>query len=145
MNKFKFLKLIIIGLLVSNAVLLFMLTKEHVRKGGPKTIIIEKLHFDKEQIKNYEITIQQHRKAINNNEAALNKLRNTLFEQLKYKQDTTKINSLISKIAKQQNLAEKINYNHFLKIKRLCKPSQQKYFDELTIEIANLFSSKERK
>lgn len=145
MNKFKFLKLIIIGLLVSNAVLLFMLTKEHVRKGGPKTIIIEKLHFDKEQIKNYEITIQQHRKAINNNEAALNKLRKTLFEQLKYKQDTTTINSLISKIAKQQNLAEKINYNHFLEIKRLCKPSQQKYFDELTIEIANLFSSKERK
>ena len=145
MNKFKFLKLIIIGLLVSNGVLLFMLFKEHVRKGGPKAIIIEKLHFDKEQIKNYETYIQKHRKAIDNNEAILNKLRSSLFEQLKYKQDTTKIDSLISKIAKQQNLAEKINYNHFLEIKRLCKPSQQEYFDELTIEIANLFSSKERK
>jgi superoxide dismutase len=145
MNKFKFLKLIIIGLLVSNGVLLFMLFKEHVRKGGPKAIIIEKLHFDKEQIKNYETYIQQHRKAIDNNEAILNKLRSSLFEQLKYKQDTTKIDSLISKIAMQQNLAEKINYNHFLEIKRLCKPSQQKYFNELTTEIANLFSSKERK
>ena len=145
MNKFKFLKLIIIGLLVSNGILLFMLTKEHIRKGGPKTIIIEKLHFDKEQIKKYENYIQQHRKAINANEAALNKLRSTLFEQLKYKQDNTKIDSLISKIAKQQNLAEKINYNHFLEIKRLCKPSQQKYFDELTIEITNLFSLKGRK
>lgn len=145
MNKFKFLKLIIIGLLVSNGVLLFMLFKEHVRKGGPKAIIIEKLHFDKEQIKNYEITIQKHRKAINNNEAILNKLRGSLFEQLKYQQDSTKIDSLISKIAMQQNLAEKINYNHFLEIKRLCKPSQQKYFNELTTEIANLFSSKERK
>lgn len=145
MNKFKFLKLIIIGLLVSNGVLLFMLFKEHVRKGGPKAIIIEKLHFDKEQIKNYETYIQQHRKAIDNNEAILNKLRSSLFEQLKYKQDTTKIDSLISKIAMQQNLAEKINYNHFLEIKRLCKPSQQEYFDELTTEIANLFSSKERK
>ena len=145
MNKFKFLKLIIIGLLVSNGVLLFMLFKEHVRKGGPKAIIIEKLHFDKEQIKNYETYIQQHRKAIDNNEAILNKLRSSLFEQIKYKQDTTKIDSLMSKIAKQQNLAEKINYNHFLEIKRLCKPSQQKYFNELTTEIANLFSSKERK
>lgn len=145
MNKFKFLKLIIIGLLVSNGVLLFMLFKEHVRKGGPKAIIIEKLHFDKEQIKNYEITIQKHRKAINNNEAILNKLRGSLFEQLKYQQDSTKIDSIMSKIAMQQNLAEKINYNHFLEIKRLCKPSQQKYFNELTTEIANLFSSKERK
>ena len=145
MNKFKFLKLIIIGLLVSNGVLLFMLFKEHVRKGGPKAIIIEKLHFDKEQIKNYETYIQKHRKAINNNEAILNKLRGSLFEQLKYQQDSTKIDSIMSKIAMQQNLAEKINYNHFLEIKRLCKPSQQKYFDELTTEIANLFSSKERK
>jgi protein CpxP len=145
MNKFKFVKLIIIGLLLSNGILLFMLTKEQVRKGGPKTIIIEKLHFDKEQIKNYETYIQKHRKAINNNEAILNKLRGNLFEQLKYQQDSTKIDSIMSKIAKQQNLAEKINYNHFLEIKRLCKPSQQKYFNELTTEIANLFSSKERK
>jgi len=145
MNKFKFLKLIIIGLLLSNGILLFMLIKEHTRRDGPKTIIIEKLHFDKEQIKNYETYIEKHRKAIDNNEAILNKLRSTLFEQLKYQQDTTKIDSLISKIAMQQNLAEKINYNHFLEIKRLCKPSQQKYFDELTTEIANLFSSKERK
>ena len=122
-----------------------MLIKEHTRRDGPKTIIIEKLHFDKEQIKNYETYIQKHRKDINNNEAVINKLRSELFEQLKYQQDTTKIDSLISKIAKQQNLAEKINYNHFLEIKRLCKPSQQKYFNELTTEIANLFSSKERK
>ena len=145
MNKFKFLKLIIIGLLLSNGILLFMLFKEHIRRDGPKTIIIEKLHFDKEQIKNYETYIQKHRKAINNNEAILNKLRGSLFEQLKYQQDTTKIDSLISKIAMQQNLAEKINYYHFLEIKHLCKPSQQKYFDELTTEIANLFSLKERK
>lgn len=145
MKKSKFLALIIIGLLLINGVLIFMLFKEHEGKSGPKNIIIEKLHFDKEQIKKYEKYIQHHRKSINYNEATMNKLRGNLFEQLKNQQDSSKVDSLAFVIAKQQYAAEKINYNHFLEIKRLCKPSQQKDFNELTNEIANLFSSKERK
>ncbi len=145
MNKSKFLILLIIGLLISNGVLFFILIKEQQGKGGPKNFIIDKLHFDKEQIEKYEECIQHHRKAINDNEATMNKLRSNLFEQLKYQQDSSKVDSLTSVIAKQQYAAEKINYNHFLEIKTLCKPSQQKDFNELTNEITNLFSSKERK
>jgi protein CpxP len=145
MNKSKFQTLLIVGLLISNGILFFMLTKEHKRKDGPKSIIIDKLHFDKEQVEKYEVYIQQHRKTINANEAKMNQFRSNLFEQLNYQQDAAKIDSLISIISRQQYLAEKINYNHFLEIKRLCKPSQQKDFNELTKEIVNLFSSKERK
>jgi hypothetical protein len=111
----------------------------------PKTIIIDKLNFDKEQIKQYEIYIQQHRKAINENETAIKKLRNNLFTQLKHKQEKAKIDSLIGFIAKQQGVAEHINYQHFIEIKNLCKPSQEKDFNELTNEIVSLFSPKERK
>jgi len=145
MNKSKFLKFIILGLLISNGILAFMLINGRDKMNGPKNIIIEKMHFDKEQIKNYELYIQQHRKAINENEKILNKLRSELYQQLKYQQDTSKVDSIISIIANQQIIAENINYNHFLEIKKLCKPSQKEAFDELTTEIANLFSSKERK
>lgn len=146
MNKYKFLTIMIIGLFISNGILFFMLIKGHHKKGdGPKNIIIDKLHFDTEQIKKYEVYIKQHRKAVHENEATMNKLRTNLFEQLKYQQDANKVDSLISVIAKQQYVAEKINYRHFLEIKSLCKPSQQKDFNELTSEIANLFSPKKRK
>jgi len=111
----------------------------------PKSIIIDKLNFDKEQIKQYDLYIQQHRKAIKENETAIKKLRSNLYTQLKHKQDTAKIDSLIGFIAKQQGVAEHINYKHFIEIKNLCKPSQQKDFNELTNEIVSLFSSKERK
>ena len=111
----------------------------------PKTIIIDKLHFDKKQIKQYDIYIQQHRKAIIENETAIKKLRSNLFTQLKYKQDSAKTDSLIGFIARQQGVVEHINYKHFIEIKNLCKPSQQKDFNELTNEIVNLFSPKERK
>jgi len=145
MSKSKFFKLIILGLLISNAIVVFMLINGRDKKNGAKNIIIEKLHFDKEQIKNYESYIQQHRKAINENEMTMNKLRSELYQQLKHQQDTSKVDSIISIIANQQIIAENINYNHFLEIKKLCKPSQKEDFDELTTEIAKLFSLKERK
>jgi protein CpxP len=143
MNKTKFLITIIIGLFITNGFLLYVLSKVHLRKGGPKNYIIEKLHFDDEQIKKYEVYIEHHRKSIKDNEMIMNDLRNSLFEQLK--QDTSKVDSLISLISKQQSIIETINYNHFLEIKRICKPSQQAYFSNLTEDISYLFSSKERK
>jgi hypothetical protein len=145
MNKYKFLTITVIVLLIFNGILFFILIKEHKRKGGPKNIIIEKLHFDEEQIKKYEGYIQQHRKAINNNETMMNYLRCNLYEELKYSENRAKTDSLIVKIANQQTIAEHINYNHFLEIKKLCKPHQKKDFEALTEEISNLFSAKERK
>lgn len=145
MNKSKFLRLIIIGLLISNGVLLFMLAKGHNRKDDPRAIIINKLHLDKEQIKAYEVSIKKHRKAIKDNEIAMNTLRTTLYKQLNGGQDNAKVDSLISIIAQQQNIAEHINYQHFLQIKKLCKPSQLNDFNALTDEIAMLFSSAERR
>jgi hypothetical protein len=69
----------------------------------------------------------------------------TLFTNLKYKQETAKIDSLIGLIARQQGVVEHINYKHFIEIKNLCKPLQEKDFNELTNEIVSLFSTKERK
>jgi len=145
MNKSRFLTTIIIGLFISNGILLFMFFNDPKSNKEPKSIIIDKLNFDKEQIKQYEIYIQQHRKAINENETTLKILRSNLYTQLKYKLDTTKIDSLIGFISKQQGVAEQINYKHFIEIKNLCKPTQEKDFNELTNEIVSLFSSKERK
>jgi len=145
MSKSKFLIIIIIGLLLFNGILFFMLFKDHKRKEGPKNFIIEKLHLNDGQIKRYESYIQQHRKAINANELKMNTLRSNLYAELKYSDNSTKIDSLIAAIGTQQIVSEHINYNHFLEIKHICKPNQKNDFDELTNEIANLFTLKERK
>jgi protein CpxP len=145
MSKSKFFKLIILGLLISNAIVVFMLINGRDKKNGHKNLIIKKLHFDKEQIKNYEVYIQKHRKDINDNETVMNTLRSNLYKELNNSNNITKIDSLIAIIGKQQTIAEQINYNHFLELKKLCKPNQTKGFEKLTTEIANLFSPKERK
>lgn len=145
MNKSKFFILIITGLVLINGILSFILFQDHRRKEGPKNIVIEKLHFDKEQIKNYEVYIQQHRHDINENETTMNTLRSSLYEELKHAANGPKVDSLIAKIGSQQILAEHINYNHFLEIKKICKQHQEKDFEELTKEISHLFSPKQRK
>ena len=139
MNNKKLIVAIMLVLLASNITMFILLMKEHDRGHGPKSIIVEKLHFDDEQIIRYDSLIQQHRKAVNINEAIMCNLHCRLFEQLKYQQDSAKIDSIITIIAQQQAKAEHINYAHFLEIKALCNPGQQKEFDELTKEIVRLF------
>ena len=145
MNRLKFLTILVVGLFISNGVLFFMIMKEHQGKEGPKNIIIKSLHFDKEQIRKYEVLIQKHRNAINDNEKLMRNLRSKLYLNLQNEPNQNLVDSFISKISTQQSVADNINYNHFLEIKQLCKPNQQKDFNELTNEIVNLFSSKERK
>ena len=138
MNNKKLIVAIMLVLLASNITMFILLMKGHDRGHGPKTIIVEKLHFDDEQIIRYDSLIQLHRKAVNKNEAIMCNLRCRLFEQLKYQQDSAKIDSIITIIAQQQAKAEHINYAHFLEIKALCKPGQQKEFDELTLILARI-------
>ena len=145
MNRLKFLTLLVAGLIISNGILFYMLVQKHHHNDNPKKRIIDKLHFNNEQISTYEVLIQKHRNAINENEHVMREMRSKLYLNLQNEGNQYLVDSIISKIAMQQIVAEKINYNHFLEIKHLCKPKQQKDFNELTNEIANLFSSKERK
>ncbi len=146
MNKIKLLIAIIVVLMISNGILLFIhLNRPNPKGEGPKAYIIEKLHFDVQQAKSYERTIQQHRKAIHENEQEMNRLRNALYRQLASPEDSSKKASMLSLIAIQQEKAERINYNHFLEIKQICKPEQMKDFNEFTQEIAQLFSPHKRK
>lgn len=141
MNKIKFLTYLTIGLFITNGVLFYFLISAHKSKGGPKNLIIDKLHFDKEQVEKYEAFIKQHRKAISENETKINMLKSKLYEQLQNPKAPAKTDSLMVIIARQQVIAEQINYHHFLEIKDLCKPSQQKDFNALTKEIVNLFAT----
>ena len=146
MNKSTFYIYVIIALLASHVVLFFLLIKEHKRHEGPKEIIREKLQFDDKQNTQYEDYIDAHRRSINQNELIMNELRVELFIQLKHSsQDWSKIDSIIALIGKRQMIIERINYDHFLNIKKICKPEQKSNFDDFTSEIVQLFASKERK
>ena len=142
MNKVKLLTGLCIGLLLTNLGLVWFLISHKPngpRHGGPKKIIIEKLGFDAAQTMAYEKLIDWHRTEIRNTEEKIVALKNKLYATLLT--DTNQIlkDSLVAEIGKSQIIMETIHYKHFSDIKQLCKPNQLKAFEELSLEITNLF------
>jgi HrpA-like RNA helicase len=140
MNNRKLLTVLIVALVISHVLLLFHFLGDRRKSEGPKSIIIERLHLNDDQIVAYEALISQHRNAVNNHETSLIQLRTTLYESLKNDAaDTIQTQKIIDSIASLQAKAEQINYAHFQAIKKLCKPEQLKYFNDFTPEFAHLF------
>jgi len=145
MNKEKFYKWTIVGLVVSNlflAVFLFFrsLPPKRFAPDAPKRIIIERLHFDKNQIAQYESLIQEHRKQIRTKDEEIRKLKNELYSLLPVENNSSKKDSLITLMAEKQKDVEYIHYNHFVDIKKLCKPNQMADYNLLVKEINDIFN-----
>jgi hypothetical protein len=141
MNKLKLLSIVIVGLLVVNLLLVLTLVmrKPHPNPEGPKKLIIEKLHFDDAQIKAYDQMVEWHRSEIRKSDEQILNLKKVLYSHLNEEIDQHTKDSLIAQIANVQITIERTHYKHFEDIKKLCKPDQQKDFEQLTQEIADLF------
>lgn len=108
---------------------------------GPKGLIIEKLHFDHAQKKAYEKLIHAHRTQIDSLDHEVRFCKNELYSLLKQETiDTSAQKKLVSKLGELQLHIEQTHFNHFADIKKLCRPNQMDDYDELTAELAALFS-----
>lgn len=146
MNKLRIVSLIAIILFIMNVVLLgFIKLRKGPRHDGPRNAIIERLHFDKEQVTQYDTLIAHHRSAIRSAEQEIRQLKNQLYAQLVTDNEiSVNKDSLIAKMVNVQTRIEYTHFAHFLEIKKCCMPEQMPYFEELTKEIAKLFSHNPR-
>jgi periplasmic protein CpxP/Spy len=140
MNKIKLYKIVILALIICNGILLYFLMSKPKHSGGPKNIIIEKLHFDTEQIKQYDAIIATHRIAIDENNASMLQLRNRMYNQLLLPNDSNTLDSISNEIALVQKKLEMIHFQHFKEIQTICKPQQQADFKNVVGELSTLFN-----
>lgn len=148
MNKNRLLIFLIAGLLISNILLVIFMMKGRGpghhgppphHRGGPRELIIERLHFDEAQMEQFEKLIHEHRKNVNAEDESLLNIKNTLYNNLKSEENKEVTDSLINEMVTIQNKIEHIHYSHFGDIKKLCKPEQMKDFNELATELSRLF------
>ena len=110
-------------------------------RSKPREIIIEKMHFDAAQIKQYDELIQWHRSHIKELEDKIRDAKNELYLQLNENPVNEKAkDSLINDLASYQKEIETIHFRHFQDIKKLCKKEQLDDFTALTEELSRLFS-----
>jgi protein CpxP len=143
MNKKRFYLLVVAILLISNGFLLVMFImgpKGPHHHEGPKMLIVEKLHFDQQQIVAYEKLISQHRASIRKHENLLNKAKENLYSQLNT--SSPENDSLYAVIAREHQKIEEIHFDHFEDIKSLCTKEQMPDFKKLTRELADLFEKR---
>ena len=151
MEKTKLLTIAIIGLLLINLAtlgFLFLNGKGHrlPHEGGklePKEVIINKLHFDASQQKDYAKLIKWHRREIKRLDITIRQTKNELYMQL----NQTKVNaktkdSLIALLNSYQKQVEETHFKHFEDIKKLCHQDQMENFKELTEELSRIFAPK---
>mgnify|MGYP000096512148 CR=1 FL=1 len=150
MNKTKLLGIAVIALAVLNIGILgfLFLSKDKENSRGrkmPREIVIEKLHFDENQIAEYDITIKTHQKNIRNLDDSIRATKNELYQLLNAENiNNSQKDSLFLKLADYQKQIESTHFNHFLEIKKLCKKEQTTDYMSLTEELSRLFSHPRR-
>jgi hypothetical protein len=151
MEKTKLLTITVIGLLLINfATLAFLFLNgpkghrpPHEGSPEPKEIIIEKLHFDAAQQKEYDKLIQWHRGQIDQLDGNLRQAKNELYSQLTQTETDVKAkDSLIAVINSYQKQIEETHFKHFEDIKKLCHQDQMEDYKLLTEELAGIFAPK---
>lgn len=109
-------------------------------KHSPSEIVINELNFDEQQIEAYEKLIQEHSSQINALDQKINETKNRLYLELSSKENDSKKDSVLSVLNKYTSEVEQVHFNHFLEIKKLCKPEQLDNYNELTLELAKIFA-----
>jgi periplasmic protein CpxP/Spy len=143
MSRLKLITYIAFGLLIINLTLIVFLilgNPKHPRHGGPKEIIIERLHFDAAQTEAYSKLITEHRSSITEKEQAVLKLKNRLYELLRVEVVHSEKMEIERELGELQIQIEDIHFKHFQNIKELCRPEQMKDYKILIQDIAELFS-----
>ena len=150
MEKTKLLTITIVGLLLLNlgtlCFLFFNGQKRHHTLPGegrpePREIIIEKLHLDSNQQKEYDKLIQWHKTQIKKLDENIRQAKKELYIQLAQSETNVKVkDSLTTLLADYQKQIEETHFKHFEDIKKLCHKDQIKDFDTLTEELGRLFT-----
>ncbi len=154
MEKSKLLTFAVIGLLLINiGTLGLMLMQKSTRPPhgemlppggeGPKRIIIDRLHLNKSQEKEYELLVSEHQTQTQKLRETSKELHDKLYSLLQAEKiNSTTSDSIIDEISDNQKAIENLNFAHFQAIKNICKGTQVEEFNKLAEELATLFSPK---
>ena len=137
MNKQNFYIIIIGVLILINLILVWFFLNQNnsSKKGGPRDMIIEALHFDDEQIREYDLLITDHRVLMRKGKSNLYNFRKSYF--------LTDSDSALSLLSISYSNLESINKNHINDIMEICTASQKEDF-RILIKENTLFNERKK-
>jgi len=137
MNKQKFYIIIIGVLILINLTLMWLFFNQNnsSKQCGPRDMIIEVLHFDDEQIREYDLLIKDHRILMFKVKSELYNFRKSYF--------LSDSDSALSLLSNSYSNLENINKNHINEIMEICNSSQKEDF-RIVIKENTLFNERKK-
>ncbi len=141
----------IIGLLAVNLLILAFFFTRHrgdFNRGGeprhnPREMVVKKLDLNSEQEASFNALVDIHKKEIRDNDSLIWEVKIKIFDALS-DDKVTNVDSLASQIGDLQESIEIAHYNHFMKVKALCREDQVENFNELSKDFSKIFSARRR-
>lgn len=145
MSKINFLTIAVVLLLLLNAGTLVFMLRWHEDKAaaaqgngeGPAAYIIQTLQLDAQQQEHFATLRREHQQLTRSAREEGKRLHDAYFSLLKTDHpDTVKVNALAGQIGEQEKLLSRVTFEHFEKLRALCRDDQKKRFDATIDEIA---------
>ena len=141
--------IILILVMVNSATLILMWVNKppfppkHPHHGGPPDkIIIERLKLDETQIKEFEIIKKIHQEQMRQLNERSQVLHKKYFELLEHEKVNDSIAGILeNELALLSKLREKFTFQHFQKLKSICKPEQIGLFNDFIGELGKILSA----
>lgn len=151
MSKIKFLTALVLGLLLINIGLVFLVffnkpPHPKFKKGeGPRAYIIEELNLDEAQIEQYNALIEAHKATFKTLNQKVEKIRFEVYTGITNGQTIVERDSLIQQLGDYQEAIERLHSAHFSDLKAICRADQEEAFTALMGEVADLLQPPKRK
>jgi len=150
----RFLKVVIIALLLVNiGTLTFIWMQGNRQHGGPPPpppqgegrgvfeFLTHELQLDNQQQQQYESLRDEHHRAVEELQMNSREIHQQYFELLHgANTDSAQVNLLADSLAHIQKQIDLITFYHFQKVRSICKPEQQKRFDEVINEALRMMA-----
>ena len=150
MDNSKFLKIVIIILLLINIATLGFMWSNHFSQGTPPHMsrdafmfLTRELQFDDKQKEQYEQLRNDHHRAAEELQHKSRELHDDLFNLLHAPSaDSVVVNQAVGNISSNQQQLELLTFYHFQKVRAICNPEQQKRFDEVIQDALRMMAPK---
>jgi Spy/CpxP family protein refolding chaperone len=150
MDNSKFLKTVIIILLLINIATLGFMWSNHFSQGAPPHMRVDtfmfltrELQLDDKQKEQYEQLRNEHHRAAEEIQHKSRELHDALFKMLHAPSaDSALVNHAVNDISANQQQLELLTFYHFQKVRAICSPEQQKRFDEVIQDALRMMAPK---
>lgn len=128
--KTKLLYVLLITLLITNAVLLFMLVKKpHQPKKDGRNFLVQELKFDETQREQFHFLDRQHKENMMSYDQQIRQSKDVLFNS--FSNPNFSSDSISKKIGELEGKKEQEIFTFFKQVREICTPEQVGKFDKI--------------